>query len=149
IFEFAHLERGSHEDRNFVQRMAPALQRFDFIADRARFLFGVPGAGHSYLFTRLLVGSQCLAEPAFVEGDEMGCGGKDVSGGPIIALEPDHLRARKVVLEAKNVVDLGTAPAVDRLIVIADAADVSLNAQGSGRRCGRVGAARVESGWTR
>ena len=42
----------------------------------------------------------------------------------IIALQPDHGRAWKVVLEAQDVVDLGTAPAIDRLIVVADAAQV-------------------------
>jgi hypothetical protein len=30
----------------------------------------------------------------------------------------------KVLLEAQDVVDLGAAPAVDRLVVVADAADV-------------------------
>src|SRR4029077_8353520 len=42
----------------------------------------------------------------------------------IVALEADHFCAGKVVLEAQDVVDLGPAPAVDRLVVIADAADV-------------------------
>src|SRR6516165_11068857 len=56
--------------------------------------------------------------------DQIGCGGEDMAGGAVIALEPDHLGAGKIVLEAQNVVDLGAAPAVDRLVVIADAADV-------------------------
>ena len=46
------------------------------------------------------------------------------AGRAVIALEPDHGRAGKVVLEAQDVVDLGAAPAVDRLVVVADAADV-------------------------
>jgi len=56
--------------------------------------------------------------------DQIGCGGEDMAGGAVIALEPDHLGAGKIVLEAQDVVDLGAAPAVDRLVVIADAADV-------------------------
>jgi hypothetical protein len=47
-----------------------------------------------------------------------------MAGGAVVALEPDDLGAGKVVLEAQDVVDLGAAPAVDRLVVVADAADV-------------------------
>jgi hypothetical protein len=57
-------------------------------------------------------------------GDEVRGGGEDVAGGAVIALEPDDLGAGEVVLEAQDVVDLGAAPAVDRLVVVADAADV-------------------------
>src|SRR4029077_16770247 len=64
------------------------------------------------------------AEPALVVGDQVRGGGEDVRGAAIVALEADHGRAREVVLEAQDVVDLGAAPAVDRLVVIADAADV-------------------------
>ena len=56
--------------------------------------------------------------------DQMRGGGEDVAGGAVIALEADDGGAGKVVLEAQNIVDLGAAPAVDRLVVVADAADV-------------------------
>ncbi len=46
------------------------------------------------------------------------------AGAAVIALQADDLRAGKVVLEAQDVVDLGAAPAIDRLVVVADAADV-------------------------
>jgi hypothetical protein len=49
---------------------------------------------------------------------------EDVPGAAIVSLQPDHLGAGKVVLEAEDVVDLRAAPAVDRLVVVADAADV-------------------------
>ena len=42
----------------------------------------------------------------------------------IVAFQPDHGRAGEVALKAQDVVDLGSAPAIDRLIVIADAADI-------------------------
>ena len=44
----------------------------------------------------------------------------------VVALEPDHLGAGKILLEAQDVVDLGAAPAIDRLVVVADAADVAV-----------------------
>ena len=42
----------------------------------------------------------------------------------IIALQPHDLGAREVILETQDVVDLGAAPAIDRLVVIAYAADI-------------------------
>ena len=56
-------------------------------------------------------------------GDEARCGGEDVPGGAVVALQPDHACAGKILLEAEDVADLGAAPAIDRLIVVADAAD--------------------------
>src|SRR5712692_9487415 len=51
-------------------------------------------------------------------------GGEDVAGGAVVAFEPDNLGAGEVVLEAQDVVDLRPPPAIDRLVVVADAADV-------------------------
>ena len=103
---------------------AGALQLLDLLADGAGFLLGVPGAGDGDLLAQHVVGAQRLAEAAFVVGDQVRGGGEDVAGGAVIALEPDNPGAGKVVLEAQDVVDLGAAPAIDRLVVIADAADV-------------------------
>ena len=47
-------------------------------------------------------------------------------GGAVVALEPNDLGAGKVGLEAEDVVDLGPPPAIDRLIVVADTADVAV-----------------------
>ena len=129
VFEFAHLERGAHQDGDLVERvtlvrLTCALQLLDLLADGAGFLLGIPGAGHRDFFAELVLGAQRLAEPAFVMRDQVRGGGEDVAGGAVIALEPDHFGAGKIVLEAQDVVDLGAAPAVDRLIVVADAADV-------------------------
>ena len=104
--------------------MAAALQLLDLLADGAGFLLGIPGAGHGDLLARHVVGAQRLAEPAFVVRDQMRGGGEDMAGRAVIALQPDHDRAGKIVLEAQDVVDLGAAPAIDRLVVVADAADV-------------------------
>ena len=56
--------------------------------------------------------------------DQMRGGGEDVAGGAVIAFESDNLGAGKIVIEAQDVVDLGATPAIDRLVVVADAADV-------------------------
>ena len=61
-----------------------------------------------------------------IVGDEAGCDGEDMAAGSVIALEPDHRRAGEIALEAQDVVDVGAAPAVDRLVVVADAAHVAM-----------------------
>ena len=73
---------------------------------------------------RSRVGPQRLAQPALVVGDQAGGRAQDVRGRAVVALQPDDLGAGEILLEAQDVVDLGAAPAVDRLVVVADAADV-------------------------
>ena len=70
------------------------------------------------------VGEQRLAEPPLIVGDEPGRDREDVPARAVVALEPDHLRAGEVALEAQDVVHVRAAPAVDRLVVVADAAQV-------------------------
>ena len=124
VFELAHLERRAHQDGDLVQLLALALQLLDLFADPARFLFRIPGAGDGDLLAVHVLGAQRLAEPAFVVRDQVGGGRKDVAGGAVVAFEANDLCAGKVVVEAQDVVDLRAAPAVDRLVVVADAADV-------------------------
>ena len=124
VLEFAHLERGAHQDGDLVEPVTGALQLFDLLADGARFLFRIPGAGDRDFLARRLVGAQRLAQTSLVMGDQVRGGGEDVAGGAVVALQADDFGAGKIVLEAQDVVHLGAAPAVDRLIVIADAADV-------------------------
>ena len=130
VFEFAHLERGAHQNGDLVERMVVAslarvaLQLLDLLADVAGFFLGVPGAGDLHLFAQHVFGAQRLAEPAFVVRDQVRGGGEDVAGRAVISFEADDLGAGKIVIEAQDVVDLRAAPAIDRLVVIADAADV-------------------------
>src|SRR6185312_8485675 len=124
VFELAHLVGGAHQDRDLVEPVAPALDVLDLFADPAGFLFRIPRAGDGDLLAIDILGAQRLAEPALIVGDQMRGGGEDMAGGTIVALQPDHLGAGKIVFEAQDVVDLGAAPAVDRLVVVADAAEV-------------------------
>ena len=125
VLEFAHLERGAHQDGHLVELLAVALELLDLLAERARLLLGIPGGGDDHLVARLAFRAQRFAEPAFIVGDQVRGGAEDVAGRAVIAFEPDHLGAGEVVLEAQDVVDLRAAPAIDRLVVVADAADVS------------------------
>ncbi len=133
VFELAHLIGGAHQDRDLVQLLAGALQLLDLLADAARFLFRIPGAGDGDLLAVDVLGAQRLAEPAFIMRDEVGGGGEDMAGRAVVALQANDLRAGEIVLEAQDVVDLRAAPAIDRLVVVADAADV-LEGRGGLRR---------------
>src|SRR2546430_820365 len=116
--------RSRKAPRAFVELVAGARQLLDLLADGAGFLLGIPGAGDGDFFAVDVLGAQRLAEPALIMRDQVRGGGEDVAGGAVVALQPDNLGAGKILLEAQDVVDLRAAPAIDRLVVIADAADV-------------------------
>ena len=103
-------------------------ERLDLLADPARLLLAVPVPDQPHLLALRQLGPERLAEPALVGGDDAGGGGEDMRGRAVVLLEPDHLRAGEVLLEAQDVADLGAAPAVDRLVVVADAGDVAVAA---------------------
>src|SRR5680860_1126024 len=49
-----------------------------------------------------------------------------MAGGAVVPLEPDDLGARKVGLESEDIIDLRAPPAIDRLVVVADAANIAV-----------------------
>ena len=103
-----------------------ALEALDGLAELARFFLRIPAGGDGDFFAQHVLGAQRLAQPAFVVGDEVGGRGQDVPGASVVPLQPDDFGAGKIMLEPQDVIDLRPAPAVDRLVVIADAADVFL-----------------------
>ena len=125
FLEFAGLEAGADQDRDLAQGRAAALQGLDLLADLARLLLAVPDAADADLVADLAVGMQRLAEPALVMGDQPRGGGQDMAGGAVVALEADDPGAGKIALEAQDVAHLRPAPAIDRLVVVADAAEVA------------------------
>ena len=67
-----------------------------------------------------------LPKTTAVVRDQSRCDREDVAARAIISFESDHLRAGKVPLEPQDVFDVGAAPGVDRLIVVADAAQIAV-----------------------
>ena len=126
ILEGAHLERRAHQDGDLAQGVALPLHLLDVLADDAGFLLVVPAAFDLDLAAKLAVGAERLAEAAFVMRNQARGRAEDVPGRAVIAFEPDDLGAGKVGLEAQDVVHLGAAPAIDRLIVVADAANIAV-----------------------
>ena len=126
LLECARLEARAHQDRDVVEPASGALLGLDLLADEARLLLVVPEARDAHALARLALGPQRLAEARAVVRDQARGGAQDVPGRAVIALQAHHLGAGEVLLEAQNVADLGAAPAVDRLVVVADAGDVAV-----------------------
>ena len=124
LLEGAGLEAGAHQDRDVVEAAAAALVGLDLLADEARLLLVVPQGRDAHPLALLVLGPQRLAEPRAVVGDQARGGAQDVAGRAVVALQADHPGAGEVLLEAQDVADLGAAPAVDRLVVVADAGEV-------------------------
>src|SRR5438270_8365554 len=125
VFELARLEPGAHQDRDFAERMPLALQCLDLVADPAGFLLGIPYGPDDDLFALVSLGPQGLAEAAAILRDNAARRPEDVRRRAVVLLEPRDRRAREILLEAQDVADLGAAPAVDRLVVVADTAQIS------------------------
>ena len=126
LLERAGLGTGADQDRAFGQLVPVPPQRLDPVADHAGLLVGIPQADDVDLLSLRIVapGPQRLAQPPLVVGDQPGGGGEDGRGGAVVALQLDDLGSGEVLLEAKNVLHLGAAPRVYRLIVIANATNV-------------------------
>ena len=105
--------------------MPPApLQPFHFLAHPARLFLTVPMADEADLFAVLLFGPQRLAQTPLIAGDHGACSGQNMGGRAVILFQPHHNRARKILFKPQDIAHLGPAPAIDRLVIIAHAADV-------------------------
>jgi hypothetical protein len=101
-----------------------ALQRLDLLADLAGLLVAVPHTLERDALAFLAFRPQGLAQAPFVVGDQVRSGRQNMWSRAVVALESHDGGAGEILLEAQDVADLGTAPAIDRLIVVADAAHI-------------------------
>ncbi len=129
LLEGAGLEAGAHQHRHLRQAVAVAAQLLDLAGDHAGFLVGVPQFDDADLLAALRIrppGPQGLAQPPLIMRDQPGGGGEDRRGRAVVGFQPDDAGALEVLLEAQDVFHLGAAPGIDRLVVVADAADVAV-----------------------
>ena len=130
FLERPHLERGPHQHGHVavfhagLARMG-AAGGLDLVGDQPGLGLAVPDAAHLDLVAAVVLGPQRLAQPVAIGRDQARGRAEDMLRRAIVALQPDDLRAREVAFEAQDVVDLGPAPAIDRLVVVADAADIA------------------------
>ena len=126
FLESTGLEAGPHQDRHLGQAVAAAPVGLHPAADQPRLFLGIPQRQHFHVVALGVVaaGPQGLAEPALVMREQPGGGGQDRRGRAVVRFQPDDLGTRKIPLELQDVLDLGTPPGIDALVVVADAADV-------------------------
>src|SRR5262249_20169866 len=122
--EGPHLEASADQERDFVQAFTAPLQLFDVIADGARFLIAIPATPPSDELAFVDLAPKRLAETTLVLGDQARSSPKDMRHTTVVLLETTDPGAGKSLLKAQDVADLGTAPAVDRLVVITNTTDI-------------------------
>ena len=103
-----------------LQRAAVLLPGFNSVHHKARFVEIVEGAVQRNRLAVGAVGPQLFAQPTVVVFNQGVGSAENIAGRAIVLLQADGFRAGEVVKEALNVLDLRAAPAIDRLIVIAD-----------------------------
>ena len=94
------------------------------LANPARFLGPVPDSDDLDQGAVAGIGPQALAKTTFIMRDEAVGGAEDVAGRAVILFEANGRGAGEILFEAQDIGNLRTAPRVDRLVVVADAAQV-------------------------
>src|ERR1700731_2403425 len=107
LLEFAHLERRADKNGNLVEGMALALNLLDLFANHAGFFLRIPDPGDGWFLASLAIGEEGFSEPPLVMRDQARRDAEDMPGRAIITLQADDFRARKIGLEAQDVIDLG------------------------------------------
>ena len=129
ILERAHLVAGTHQNGDFIQPIGAqsaraALQGFDVFTDPNRFLLAIPMTDQTQLFAAFGIGPQGFAKAAFIALNHIRGRRQNMRGRAVILFQTDHGSAGKILFKSQDIAHFGPAPAIDRLIVIAHAADV-------------------------
>ncbi len=101
-----------------LKRPAVLLPGFDTVDDKARFIEIVKRAIEGDRFAVGAVGPQFLTQTPAVVFNQGVSGAQDIAGRAVVLLEADGLRAGEIGEKALNILNLGAAPAVDRLVII-------------------------------
>ncbi len=102
------------------KRAAVVLPSFDTVNHKARFIQFVESAVQRYRFAVNAVSPQLFTQTPVVVFNQSVRRAKDVAGRAVILLQTNGLRAGEIIEEALDVLYLGPAPAVDRLVIVAD-----------------------------
>ena len=147
FFKFAGLKSCAYQNRHVGVLCAVAQMIVDLVDDIAGFVFAVVITDNldfgvvAVLRRRVFGDFEGFAQAAVVVADEAGSCGQNVCRRAVIALKADGLGVVKVFFKAQNVFDFGAAPGINRLVVVADAAEVAafLAQQAQKKILGNVG----------
>ena len=134
ILKSPHLMRRAYQNRhvikaNFAQSACTALHRHDFITNPTGLFFAIPMADQTNLFARRRLRPQRFAQTPLISRDNAGGRREDMRRRPIVLLQLDHMAAGEIRLEPQDVADFGTAPAINRLIIVTHTANVGMSAR--------------------
>ena len=124
FFDGAGLRVGAHQHRH-ASPAASFFVRDQRLHQKTRFFLLVARAVEHQLFAGTGIGPQIFAAPLFVARHHRAGGVEDVLRRTVVALELAHLRTREVALEFEDVFELGAAPAVDALVLVAHRGDAA------------------------
>ena len=120
LFEGARLRVRAVEHGDLAARAALRHPLLDAVQHELGLVALVERGVEADRLARAAARPQVLAEAPRVVGDQ-GVGGlQDVAGRAVVLLEAHQLGVREVLAEGAQVLDPRTAPAVDRLVVVAD-----------------------------
>ena len=119
VFEDARLGVRAVEHRDVVVAGAGIVQLLDLRGDPASLVALVARLVGLDLLAIARIGEQAFVLALRVMAHHGVCRRQDVAGRAVVLLELDHLGVREILLEIEDVGDVGTAPAVDGLVVVA------------------------------
>ncbi len=113
-----------------VGELAALLEAVRLELHHHAFRFGlvVPAGSDGDLVTVAEFGPELLVEQLLVVRDDVVGGLQDAHRQPVVLLQRDDLERRKFGRQPLQVADVGPAPAVDRLIVVADGSELGADA---------------------
>ena len=104
--------------------MRLAQKRLNFVGDEEGFVLAVGRFVVADERAALALGPELFAFAANVVGDDRAGGFKNDLRGAVVLLEADDAGVGKIFFELENVANVGAAPGIDALILVADGADV-------------------------
>ncbi len=126
-FERAGLLVGAEEDGHVARLDDVFGDEVPDLVDHAACFSRFVGVLHdARLLTFLAKSPQDLVVPLAVVGDQPIGHRQDGGGRTVVLFQADDRGVGPVAVEAQDVLDLGPAPAVDRLIVVADDAQIAM-----------------------
>ena len=130
------------EDGHLVIGNARGPELLDLPGNPAPLVPLVGGGVDRHLLPRGGIGEEALGFALGVVGDDRIGRRQDIAQRPVVLLQLHHLRVRVIVLELQDVADVGAAPGIDGLVVVAHHHDVSAEPRQK-RRDGVLGPVRV------
>ncbi len=128
VFQRAALRVRAVKQRHLVVGFARVVEFLNLAGNPAALVALVGGQVERNLLARLARGEQLLGlAPAVVRDDRVGRI-QNVGRGAVVLLQLHHLGGRPVLLEVQNVADVGAAPGVNRLVVVAHHHQVAVHA---------------------